>query len=181
MSIRAPRILVWACRGSLVLSSAWTACVIVLICADVAFRALLNSPIEGTAEIAGFSVVAVFFLQMPEAVRLGRHTRSDLLPNFLARTAPAAATALEAAANLLGALCFAFLAYIALVHGVAAWDEASVYGTQGLFTFPKWPIWLLMGLGSSLTGLVFASWFLHLYDGVAAVRPRADAAREASR
>ena len=49
----------------------------VIINVDVLSRYLFNAPIQGVAEIVELSIVGIVFLQISDAVRAGRLTRSD--------------------------------------------------------------------------------------------------------
>ena len=50
---------------------------VVMINLDVFSRFLFNAPIDGVKELVELSIVAIVFLQLPDAVRAGRLTRSD--------------------------------------------------------------------------------------------------------
>ena len=53
--------------------------IIVMINLDVFSRFLFNHPIDGVTELVELSIVAIVFLQLSDAVRNGRLTRSDSL------------------------------------------------------------------------------------------------------
>jgi hypothetical protein len=73
-----------ACPNSI--ETVWIFALMVLINIDVLSRDLFNSPILGVAEIVELSIVGIVFLQISDAVRLGRLTRSDgLYPRILFR------------------------------------------------------------------------------------------------
>ena len=57
--------------------------IVVLINLDVFSRFLFNNPIDGVTELVELSIVAIVFLQLADAVRNGRLTRSDGLYNRL--------------------------------------------------------------------------------------------------
>ncbi len=52
--------------------------IMVLMCADVLLRNLINHPIEGVAELVATSVIVIVFLQLPATLRHGRMSRADL-------------------------------------------------------------------------------------------------------
>jgi len=130
--------------------------VMVVMVYDVLARAAFNRPLAGTAEIVTMSIAAIVFLQMPAALASGRFVRSDALMETLQRRIPRAAAALELAWTLLGLATFALMAAAAmpLVHKDILRGE--VYGSPGVFTFPRWPVGCLVVLGCAATTVQFA-------------------------
>ena len=55
----------------------WLLGLLLLINADVFSRNLFNLPISGVIEMIEISMVAIVFLQLGDATRVGRLTRSD--------------------------------------------------------------------------------------------------------
>ncbi|MGH8740954.1 MAG: TRAP transporter small permease subunit, partial [Burkholderiales bacterium] len=76
--------------------TAWLFALTFVICADVAGRYLFDAPIQGAAEIVGFSVVAALFLAFPNTLHVGRFTRVELLIERLEVRRPGAAALLTA-------------------------------------------------------------------------------------
>jgi TRAP-type C4-dicarboxylate transport system permease small subunit len=64
------------------IGTAWIFLLMLIINADVLARYLFNSPIAGVPEMVALSIVGIVFLQLSDAVRAGRLTRSD---GFLSR------------------------------------------------------------------------------------------------
>ena len=62
---------------------------------------------------------------------------------------PGAAQTIERAFALLGALVFLAIVWAAVSGLGHAWRTNDQFGAQGVFTFPKWPIWLLVLSGSA--------------------------------
>ncbi len=77
--------------------------IVVLINLDVFSRFLFNNPIDGVTELVELSIVAIVFLQLADAVRNGRLTRSDGLYNRLCKKNPTAGHLLGAFFDLAGA------------------------------------------------------------------------------
>jgi len=127
-----------------------------LVGADIVSRFVFNSPISGVAEIAGFSVIAITFLQLPAAVHSGRLARADLVLQRIRVQSPGAARAIERVFALLGALVFLAIIWAAVSGLGHAWRTNDQFGAQGVFTFPKWPIWLLVLTGSAGAVAAFA-------------------------
>lgn len=125
------------------------------VCADVTGRYLLNSPINGTAEMVTMAVVAVLYLQLAYTLRSGRMTRSDGFHNLLIERRPRLGNALGLLFNLAGAGLAAAIVIGAWPKFLVAWRENFYVGVVGVFTFPEWPILLVIFLGCALTGLQF--------------------------
>lgn len=138
------------------LGVAWIFALMLLVGADIVGRFVFNSPIRGVAEIAGFSVVAITFLQLPAAVHDGRLARADLLLQRIRENSPGVAQTIERGFALLGAVVFAAIVWAALSGLGHAWRTDDQFGAQGVFTFPKWPIWLLVLTGSAGAMAAFA-------------------------
>lgn len=137
------------------IGSAWIFALMLLMCADIASRFLLSAPIHGVAEIAGFSVVIITFLQLPRAVRDRRLARADMIIDRLHRAAPRLAAGMESVFALLGAVVFAAILWAAATGLVHTWETGDRFGAQQVFTFPKWPIWLVVLTGSACVLIAF--------------------------
>ena len=59
--------------------------VMILVNSDVIGRGLFNAPISGVPEIVSMSIVAIVFLQVAQAFRKGRLTRSEAFLNFIGK------------------------------------------------------------------------------------------------
>ena len=99
--------------------------VMLLMCADVLLRNLINHPLDGVAELVATSIVVIVFLQLPATLRHGRMSRADL---FIYATWPLLAR---------------------------AWDDIEFFGVEGVFTFPTWPMRAVVLLGAVLAALQY--------------------------
>lgn len=126
-----------------------------LIGADVACRNLLNAPISGVPEMVTLSIVAIVFLQSPQALRSGRFPRSDAFQPVLERRFPRAGRALWDAFDLLGGLVVGIILYATWPIFVRAVERADYIGAVGDFTAPVWPVKLAVLLGSLFLLLQF--------------------------
>ncbi len=119
----------------------------VLINSDVIGRGVFLAPISGVPEIVSMSIVAIVFLQVAQAFRMGRFTRTDALINLLERRAPR----LRALLELL--FCSAGLYIIWVLYSASyplftkAWDRGTFVGTVGDFIAPIWPVKLVVLIG----------------------------------
>lgn len=138
-------------------ASLWIFCLMMLICADILGRSLLNAPVQGVAEIVANSIVAIVFLQVAHALMTGRMTRTDLLIGWLEDERPFAAAFVRLTFHLAGILVFALIAAGTWPKLVDAWVENEFFGAQGVFTAPVWPIKACLFAGSLLTCLAFAT------------------------
>jgi TRAP-type C4-dicarboxylate transport system permease small subunit len=142
-------------QGLNAVGTAWIFVLMLLVCTDIVSRFVFSAPIRGVAEIAGFSVVAITFLQLPSAVRGRRLARADLLIQRLHLASPRLAAAMEVGFALMGAAVFAAILWAAVTGFLHAWETADRFGAQQVFTFPKWPIWLLVLVGSACVVVAF--------------------------
>ena len=127
----------------------------VLINLDVLSRYLFNAPVEGVTEMVELSIVCIVFLQISDAIRAGRLTRSDGLYSRITRHAPLAGHSLGIIFDLTGALFFLTILYGSLPRLVEAWRGGYYAGNVGIFTFPVWPIRLILLIGCITAILVF--------------------------
>lgn len=138
-------------------ASIWIFCLMLLICADIFGRTVLNSPVQGVSEIVANSIVAIAFLQVAHALIAGRMMRTDVLLGRLETERPFAAAAIGAVFHLAGVFVFATIAKGVWPKLADAWTENEFFGAQGVFTAPVWPIKVCLFGGSLLACLAFAS------------------------
>lgn len=127
----------------------------VLINADVFSRFLFNAPIDGVTEMVELSIVAIVFLQIGDAIRAGRLTRSDGLFSKIQKRQPGIARVMSIIFDLLGALFFAAILYGAWPRFIDAWQRGYFAGNRGIFVVPVWPIRLILVIGCVVAILVF--------------------------
>jgi C4-dicarboxylate transporter, DctM subunit len=140
--------------------TAWLFALTFVICADVAGRYLFDAPIQGAAEIVGFSVVAALFLAFPNTLHVGRFTRVGLLIERLEARRPGAAALLTALFHLVGAAAFGLIAWGTWPRFQSAWTSDEITGTPGVFTFPVWPFFGVIVFGAAATCVEFLLQFI---------------------
>lgn len=128
---------------------------VVLINLDVFSRFLFNAPIAGVTELVELSIVAIVFLQLADAVRAGRLTRSDGLYSRLQNTHPRFAHVLGAFFDLAGALFFVTIIMGAIPMLVDAWQRDYFAGNKGIFVVAIWPVRLILVIGAVTVVFVF--------------------------
>lgn len=129
----------------------------VLINLDVFSRFLFNAPIDGVTEMVELSIVAIVFLQLGDAVRSGRLTRSDGLFSRLLAAKPNLGHMLAAFYELCGAFFFSAILVGSYARLLEAWERGYYAGNEGLFVMPVWPVRLILVVGCVTVILVFLS------------------------
>lgn len=140
-----------ALGGALVLA------LLLLVCADAFGRTFLSAPVLGVVELVEMSLVAIVFLQLGDATRSGRLTRSDGLLLVLDTSAPRLAAGLRALFELAGVAFMGLVLYGAVPRLVESWKNGAFKGTAQLFTAPEWPVKLIVVVGAAATLVAFAA------------------------
>ena len=133
----------------------WILGLLILINADVFGRNIFHEPIDGVIEMIEISMIAIVFLQLGDATRTGRLTRSDGFFGLIKRHAPKVGNTMGAIFDLLGALFMFFILYGTWPSLIEAWTLNDYIGNEGVFTAPKWPMIFILILGSAVTLLLF--------------------------
>lgn len=137
------------------LGSLWIFFLMILINADAFGRTLFAAPIDGVNEIIELSLVGIVFMQLGDATRRGRLTRSDGFFEFVLRRWPFAGRIMGATFDLLGAFFMGLILWGSTPLLIEAWEGDFYIGNPGVFTAPVWPVKLVIVIGSSLTLLLF--------------------------
>ena len=163
-------------RATSVLSAVgtgWILFLMALICADVVGRDAFNTPILGVAEMVQFSIVGIVFLQLPQTLRTGGLTRSDVLLAGILKRWPRGGQVLTALFDLTGAVLFAVIFTTTLPLLTAAYQNSEFYGSTGVVQIPTWPLKALIVLGCATMTVQF---LLHAWRDIrAALGQRAPA------
>jgi TRAP-type C4-dicarboxylate transport system permease small subunit len=139
------------------LGSVWNFALMLLINADALGRTLFAAPIDGVNEMIELSLVGIVFLQLGDATRHGRLTRSDGFANLLLRHWPAVGRVLAAFFDLAGALFMAIIVWGSTPLLIESIEEGYFVGNEGVFTAPVWPIKLVVVIGCIVTLLQFVA------------------------
>jgi len=129
--------------------------VMLLMCADVLLRNLVNRPIDGVAELVATSIVMIVFLQLPATLRHGRMSRADLFIDPFVAKRPRAGKRLRALFSAAGIFACGVIAYASWSPFVRSWTDDEFLGVEGVFTFPIWPMRGLVILGAALAALQY--------------------------
>ena len=119
----------------------------VLVNADVIGRGVFNAPISGVPEMVSMSIVAIVFLQVAQAFRMGRLTRTDATLGILEKHAPRLRSAAELVFALIAMAVMWQLLAASTPLFVKAWERGTYEGTIGDFTAPIWPVKLVILIG----------------------------------
>lgn len=145
--------------------------IMAMICVDIVSRFVFDHPLSGVKELTEIIIVGVVFLQLAHATRLGKLTRSEAAYGILMRRRPRAAHGLSTLYDLASSFLLGVIVWGTWPKFVTAWELDYYVGNVGVFTFPEWPIWLLVIIGSTIISLQFFLLAIqHIRDGLAPVR-----------
>jgi TRAP-type mannitol/chloroaromatic compound transport system permease small subunit len=144
-------------QGANILGSLLISALVLLIGADVAGRNLFGAPISGVPELVSLSIVAIVFLQAPQALKAGRMTRSEGVLEALRARRPGLADGLETLFDVFGIFVVGAILYAHVPILVRAWARGDFVGAVGDFTAPTWPVKAMILLGGALLAAQFAA------------------------
>ncbi|MDH3737775.1 MAG: TRAP transporter small permease [Alphaproteobacteria bacterium] len=137
------------------IGSVWIFVLMVLIDTDAFSRTLFAHPFHGVNELVEMSIVGIVFMQLGDATRRGRLTRSDGFYNLVQARAPKAGHTMGAIFDLLAVLFFVIVLFGAIPELYDSWRFNYFVGEEGLFTVAEWPIKTIIVLGCTVTMLQF--------------------------
>jgi TRAP-type mannitol/chloroaromatic compound transport system permease small subunit len=149
----------------------WVFALTALINADVFGRNILLSPVTGVIEMIELSLIGIVFLQLGDATRKGRMTRSDGFLNLISRKSPAWGHRLSGLWDVMGALFFGIILFGTWPILVQSWVENLYKGDEGRFTAPTWPIKLIVIIGCVILILHFIRMAVHHFRAQQAEDP----------
>jgi TRAP-type mannitol/chloroaromatic compound transport system permease small subunit len=138
------------------LASLWIFGLMALVVSDVSMRYLFNAPIAGVNEIMEISIVAMLYMQVTQALRDERHTRSAAFFTLVMSRSPRAAHLLNACFHTAGLLLMMAVLFGAVPRVLEAYKRGYTVGTRGIFIAPEWPVRLIIVYGSTLMAVQFA-------------------------
>ncbi len=149
----------------------------VLICTDVIARTVFSSPVSGVPELVSLSIVAIVFLQAPEAFRRGRFTRSEAILNFLEKRSIRSKAIMESIFALFALGIISILLNASYPFFIKSWNRDTFIGTVGDFIAPVWPVKLIILIGC--TALI-AQITLYLVNQIGIIRTGQSAKKTSS-
>jgi TRAP-type C4-dicarboxylate transport system permease small subunit len=128
---------------------------VIIINLDILSRFLFNAPIDGVTELVELSIVAIVFLQLSDAVRNGRLTRSDGLYSKIKEKSPRVGHMFGVFFDLAGAAFFVTLIAGSIPRFIDAWERGYYAGNKGIVVIPIWPVRLIIVIGAITVVFVF--------------------------
>nr|WP_246455821.1 TRAP transporter small permease [Sulfitobacter aestuariivivens] len=135
-----------------------------MITCDVIGRNLFATPVAGVPEMVSLSIVAIVFLQAPQALSAGRMTRSDGVIDILHARRPRIAAALETLFDGVGILVLGAILFAHWPIMTRSWERGDFIGAVGNFTAPTWPVKVMLAIGATLLALQFAARILRRFS-----------------
>ena len=139
----------------------WIFAIMVIMNTDIFMRFVFGSPIDGVTEIIELSIAGIVFLQLADAVRAGRLTRSDGLFNRITESRPKLGHILGFFFDLCGAIFFICILMGGIPMFIDAWVGNEYSGVDGVFTVIVWPIRLIMVISCISVVGVFISFMIN--------------------
>jgi|TARA_R110002124_G_scaffold11573_4_gene54802 TRAP-type C4-dicarboxylate transport system permease small subunit len=125
--------------------------IMAIINADVVGRGVFGTPVPATAEIVSAAIVAIVFLQLPQATAAGRNVRSDMLLTRLSRGDGRAGHLMNTLHHAAGTLMLGILLYYIAPGILDSIEGNETVGLYGIFTMPRWPFVVCVLAGCALT------------------------------
>jgi tripartite ATP-independent transporter DctM subunit len=132
--------------------SLWIFAIMLLICGDIAGRALFNTPIQRTPELVALSVPCLVFLQLPQVVRTGRMIHADLILRAIEARSPFAGHIYGLLFAVAGIAVFAVILLWTIPDLANAIRIGEFAGVEGAYAVTVWPFKLAV-----VTGAAFAA------------------------
>jgi len=133
---------------------------LVIINTDSLSRTFLSVSFLGVTEVVELSLVAIVFLQLGDAIRSGRLTRSDGLLTLLGERAPRLRASLHILFDLMAAAFMALIVAGGIPRAIESYQRGEFKGTAQLFTVPEWPVKLIIVAGAiaAILALLISAW-----------------------
>ncbi len=135
--------------------SCWIVVLMLLINVEAIGRSAFNQPIIGVIEMIEISIVGIVFMQLADSLRRGVLTRSDGLYNQVMRRKPAAGHVMAIVTYLLGAVFMFIVLWGSVPTFTDSWSKDYYIGVEGMFTFPVWPVALIIVFAVAVTMIQF--------------------------
>ena len=135
--------------------SIWLFALVLLINADAMGRTFFLAPIDGVNEMIELSLVGIVFLQLADATRQGRLTRSDGFFKYLSKKFPSIGRMFGFLFELCGISFMAIILWGSVPLLIESYDGDYFVGNEGIFTAPVWPIKLVIVIGCLATLIQF--------------------------
>ena len=145
----------------------WIFVMMILVCLDVSMRTLFNSPVKAVPLIITMSIIGIVFLQMSDALRAGRFTRSDVMIAPLLRNRPRIGHLLQMSYNAMGVFVMMVIFIYTIPFLKKTFANNAYLGNEGDFTLSEWPLKVVILIGSSCCAIQFAR---HMWQDIRFLR-----------
>lgn len=135
--------------------TAWILVIMALICADIIGRFAFNSPILGVPEMLQFSIVGIVFLQLPQTLRMGGLTRSDVLIGTIQEGLPKLGHGMQLVYDLVGAAFSVIVVVTTWPLMLRAFANSEFYGSTGVVQIPTGPLKCIIIAGCVMMAIQF--------------------------
>ncbi len=125
-----------------------TAVITLIVCLDVASRALLNRSVSGASELAILLLIALVFLGFAGSEAKGENFSVTILVSHFG---PRLRRAAFIVTQLISLAAIGLLAWMSWRRGIAATESGEQ--SYGTITFPVWPSRLLIAFGLTMLAL----------------------------
>ena len=149
------------------IGTAWIFVMMILVCLDVSMRTLFNSPVKAVPLIITMSIIGIVFLQMSDALRAGRFTRSDVMIAPLLRNRPRIGHLLQMSYNAMGVFVMMVIFIYTIPFLKKTFANNAYLGNEGEFTLSEWPLKVVILIGSSCCAIQFAR---HMWQDIRFLR-----------
>lgn len=139
-----------------IIGGAGTMGIMALINADVIGRSFFDHPIPATAEVVSAAIVAIVFLQLPNATAAGRNVRSDMFLTRLRGRSAVAADWVDCFHHLVGTMMVGILMYYMGPQIIDSIEGHETVGLYGIWTMPRWPFVTCVLIGCIMTLAAYA-------------------------
>lgn len=133
----------------------WVLLLVLVMNCDAFGRSFLDLPIAGVVEIVAISMALIVFCQLPDTIRLGKLTRSDGFVQLWLEGGTRAGRLAVAAIEILGAIFMLLIIIGIFPLMIKAYQDGVYIGTRGVFSFPDWPLKMVIVLGAAVAGICF--------------------------
>ncbi len=149
------------------IGTGWIFVMMILVCLDVSMRTLFNSPVKAVPLIITMSIIGIVFLQMSDALRAGRFTRSDVMIAPLLRNRPRIGHLLQMSYNAMGVFVMMVIFIYTIPFLEKTFANKAYLGNEGEFTLLEWPLKVVILIGSSCCAIQFAR---HMWQDIRFLR-----------
>lgn len=157
------QVFAWIVLVSNAVASGWIFVLMLLVTLDITLRFVFNAPLSGVTEIVEISIVTILYLQLAHTLKVGRITRSDAFYGQILRKWPVFGNFLGVLFHSAGVALMVAIIIPGWDNWLKAYDRGYFVGNKGVFTFPEWPMQLVLVIGCGMLAIQFG---LSVFDNL---------------